>query len=137
MEKKEKWVLSSGAIVEDRLYDFAKTCIIDHPSCSWIIDTDDLTLIEKGVFTEEEMQEIRNKAPPHTEQNLPENIQEYLSYFNRNNLKDLRSELSRTHTWEWNYNEGERHNLDWIKHTMHSYIRLFKSDALKYAHKEQ
>ncbi|KAL9537637.1 hypothetical protein MBANPS3_011596 [Mucor bainieri] len=88
-------------------------------------------------FTKTELEEISNTAPPHTN-SLPENISDYLQRFNHNNVNDLRAELSTAHSWEQaEYDQKLHHDLDWIKHTMHSYIRLMESGALKYMHKEQ
>jgi TolB-like protein len=59
LDDEEKWTLSTGTVVEDVLYNFSKQCVVDHPSCSIILDLDDLTYVNKKLFTKEELEEMK------------------------------------------------------------------------------
>ena len=46
--------------------------------------------------------------------------------------------LANTQDWEKEeYDVNNHHDLDWIKHTIHSYIRLYESGELNTVQKEQ
>ncbi|CAG8572283.1 13057_t:CDS:2, partial [Cetraspora pellucida] len=60
LDDSKKWVLRSGKVVEDELYKFGMS--LCH---SFIIDTDDKSLIEEKVFAELELMEIRTHKLNH------------------------------------------------------------------------
>ncbi|OBZ86059.1 hypothetical protein A0J61_05886 [Choanephora cucurbitarum] len=64
LEEKNKWLLSTGKVVEDTLYKFSKSCIVDRPSCSMILHLDDKTYLKEKLFTQEETTEMKQKKPP-------------------------------------------------------------------------
>jgi hypothetical protein len=68
---------------------------------------------------------------------IPEDLQGYINHFSCNNLKDLRMRLVDTQAWEREYDINKHHDLDWTKHTMYSYIRLYESEKLNTVQKEQ
>ena len=43
LKNEDKRKLSTGKLIEDNLYSFSQKCIVDHPSCSMIVDVDDRT----------------------------------------------------------------------------------------------
>lgn len=63
LEEKNKWLLSTGKVVENTLYKFSKSCLVDHPSCSMILDLDDKTYLKEKLFTQEEITEMKQKNP--------------------------------------------------------------------------
>lgn len=136
LDPQKKWKLSTGKVVDDTLYEFGKQCIVDHPACSLILDLDDKTYINEGIFTQAEIDEMKLKSPVQFITRIPEELATYINNFNCNNVKDLRSELLKPHQWENEYNINTHHDLDWVKHTIHSFVRLYESGNLKIVHKE-
>jgi hypothetical protein len=67
---------------------------------------------------------------------IPKELATYINAFNLTNVKDLRTELLKVHDWEINYSIDKEHDLDWVKHTIHSFVRLYESGNLKTIHKE-
>ncbi|KAI9321699.1 hypothetical protein BX666DRAFT_2118460 [Dichotomocladium elegans] len=64
MRNEQKWELSPGVYVEDRMYTFAKSCVYEHPAHSFIIGLSDSCW--ESVFTREERDQLlRYKAPYH------------------------------------------------------------------------
>lgn len=57
LDDEEKWIFST--VVEDVLYNFSKQCVVDHPSCSIILDLNDLTYVNEKFFTKEELEEMK------------------------------------------------------------------------------
>lgn len=57
LDDEEKWIFSTGTVVEDVLYNFSKQCVVDHPSCSISLDLNDLTYVNEKLFTKEELEE--------------------------------------------------------------------------------
>lgn len=136
LDESKKWKLSSGRVVEDMLFDFAKKCVQDHPACSMIIDPEDKTYIKEGVFTEQEISEIKSTRLKDYIERLPEDFAEYLNKFNLSSTEELREQLRIVNGWESHYNIDESHDLDWVKHTIHTYVRLYESQALENMHEE-
>ncbi|KAG1460370.1 hypothetical protein G6F56_005965 [Rhizopus delemar] len=69
---------------------------------------------------------------------IPQDLGDYIDHFNCDNLKDLQTHLTDIQDWEKEeYNMNKHHDLDWIKHDIHSYIKLYESGELNTAHKEQ
>lgn len=44
----KKWILSTGTVVEDKLYSFSKTCFSNHPLQSLILDLYNLDIYVKN-----------------------------------------------------------------------------------------
>lgn len=61
LEEKNKWLLSTGKVVENTMYKFSKSCLVDHPSCSMILDLDDKTYLKEKPSTQEEITEMKQK----------------------------------------------------------------------------
>lgn len=61
LDERKKWVLSTGTVVEDKLYSFGKSSFSNHPSQSFILDLNDSDIyVENKVFTHHEMEEIKS-----------------------------------------------------------------------------
>lgn len=85
-----------------------------------IIDPEDKTYIkEEGVFTEQEISEIKSTRLKNYIERLPDDFAEYLNKFNPSSTEELREQLRIANGWESHYNIDESHNLDWLKHTIH------------------
>lgn len=121
LENEKKWVLSTCKVVEDVLYGFSKSCLVDHPSCSMILDLDDKTYLKENLFTEEEIMEMKETNTIGFVETLPKDLADYINSFNCDNAKDLREQLSKLYDWERNYDIKKHHNFDWIKHTIYSF----------------
>ncbi|KAF9093071.1 hypothetical protein BGX27_001675, partial [Mortierella sp. AM989] len=86
----QKWVLGSGIIVEDVLFDAGKQLAVYHPIHSFMIDTSDL--YTKSLFTADDWNEIISGIP-RTQSYSPE-ASLYLDGFDEiKSTKDLRSAL--------------------------------------------
>ncbi|KAI8094002.1 hypothetical protein BDF21DRAFT_475736 [Thamnidium elegans] len=75
LDDAHKWVLSTGKIVENALYTFSKMLIVDHPSNSFIIDIDDQTYLKQNIFSERELEEIKEENTTNTIVPLPNELQ--------------------------------------------------------------
>lgn len=136
LEEEKKWKLSICKIVEDALYEFGKQCLVDHPACSMILDLQDENYLKECVFTEAEIEEIKIKNPIQFIIPIPKKFTTYINAFNRTHVKDLRAELLKAQDWEINYSIDKDHDLDWAKHTILSFVRLYESGNLKTVHNE-
>lgn len=136
LEEENKWRLSTGKIVEDALYKFGKQCFVDHPACSMILDLQDKTYLKECVSTEAEIEDMKIKNPIQFISPIPKELATYINAFNLTNFKDLRAELLKVQDWEINYSIDKDHDLDWTKHTIHSFVRVYESENLKTVHKE-
>ncbi|CAO3683976.1 unnamed protein product [Rhizopus stolonifer] len=121
LNDKEKWKLSTGTIVEDVLYNFSKRYIVDHPACSMILDLDDTTYLKEKLFTTQEIDEMKKEASMNIISRIPQDIGDYIDHFNCDNLKDLRTRLADKKDREKEYDMNKHHDLDWVKHAIHSY----------------
>lgn len=75
----KKWILSTGTIVEDKLYSFGKTCFSNHPSQSLILDLNDLDIYVKSeVFTPQGIEEIKTYRNAGMGKELPDDFKKYL-----------------------------------------------------------
>lgn len=138
LNDKEKWKLSTGTVVEDVLYEFSKRCIVDHPACSMILDLEDLTYVNEKLFTTGEIEEMKKQTPMNIISKIPKKLCDYIEHFNCDNLKDLPKRLADTQGWEKEeYDLNNHHDLDWIRHTIYSYVRLYESGELNTVQKEQ
>lgn len=103
-----------------------------------ILDLKDMTYANKGEFTIKEIDEMKKQAPMTITSRIPQDLCDYIEHFNCDNIKDLWRRLADTQDWEKEeYNMNKHHDLDWIKHTIHSYVRLYESGELNTVQKEQ
>ncbi|KAI9281400.1 hypothetical protein BC943DRAFT_310244 [Umbelopsis sp. AD052] len=135
MQEDRKWQLSTGKCVENELYKFAKKCTYDHPSLSFIIDPYDITYIQHGVFTENEIQEIKeyNAVVMDT---LPKDLVDYLLLFGCRTSEELRKACFENQKWYYPFNRTEHFYHDWIRRTVDMLIVEFESGSLKKEHDE-
>lgn len=118
------------------MYEFGKQCLVDHPACSMILDLEDKNYLQEGVFAEAEIEDMKVKNPTQFISPIPGKLVTYINTFNLTNVKDLRAELLKAQDWEINYSTDKDHDLDWAKHTIHSFVRLYESGNLKTVYKE-
>ncbi|KAI7857762.1 hypothetical protein BDC45DRAFT_532593 [Circinella umbellata] len=115
LKHNNKWILSTGKIVEDSLYAFGKLQIGDHPSQSLIFDLGDTdSYIKNGVFTEQEIEEIKAYKSP----------------------KHVQKALNEKQSWEECYNREKHFDLDWIKHSVYTLVREYENSSLMKDHLE-
>jgi hypothetical protein len=88
------------------------------------------------VFTEAEIEDMKIKNPIQFISPIPKELATYINASNLKNFKDLRAELLKVQDWEINYSIDKDHDLDWTKHTIHSFVRVHESENLKTVHKE-
>ncbi|CAG8589445.1 6275_t:CDS:2 [Acaulospora morrowiae] len=60
LDDSNKWVLTTGTVVEDALYNFGLRCKYEHLAHSFVLDPDDDTYLKENVFTESALREIRD-----------------------------------------------------------------------------
>lgn len=136
LEEKNKWLLSTGKVVENMMYKFSKSCLVDHPSCSMILDLDDKTYLKEKPSTQEEITEMKQKNPIEFITTLPTDLANYINGFNCDSTKDLRTQLLKVQDWEHDYDPKKYYDFDWVKHTIFSFVRLYESGNLKKIQKE-
>ncbi|CAO3617266.1 unnamed protein product [Mucor fragilis] len=95
-----------------------------------ILDLDDTTYTREKMFTMQEIDEMKKEASMNIISKIPQDLSDYIDHFNRDNLKELRKRLADTQDWEKEYDMNKHHDLDWTKHTIYSYIRLYESGEL-------
>ncbi|CAH1767987.1 9770_t:CDS:2, partial [Entrophospora sp. SA101] len=137
METSKKWVLSTGTVVEDNLYDFGLKCTQEHLSHSFILDPDDKNYLNNGVFTESELAEVRNfreKQLP----TMPKELLTYLNSFRPKTTTDLRRLIFRQEDMDQNFNWQKDFDRDWIRNTVYNLHALlnYTSESLKKDHLE-
>lgn len=81
MKTEEKWYLSNGRCVKDELFAFGMQCKVEHLCHSFIVDPTDSNYQKYGVFSDEELMEIRSfkekKLPT-----MPTALRDYLNQYN-------------------------------------------------------
>lgn len=80
--KEDKWTLSTGKIVEDALYVFGMKCSYEHLCHSFLLDPDDKNYIQQGIFTREELEEIKNFSKKELPL-MPDDLLKYLNSFRK------------------------------------------------------
>ncbi|KAI7847654.1 hypothetical protein BDC45DRAFT_341073 [Circinella umbellata] len=120
-----KWVLSTGTVVEDVMKQYASTCQFEHPVHSLILDVDDTMWIDDGYFTEEEMKEVKNEACP-KDYDLPEKLNEYLKgYLGKRDLETIFEQASHVP-----FHPKNEPDLFWIHQTFLKTLNLFYNNYL-------
>ncbi|GBC08304.1 hypothetical protein RclHR1_08000001 [Rhizophagus clarus] len=132
-----KWVLSTGKVVEDVLYNFASKCSYEHASHSFIIDPTDQSYIKEGIFTEEELNEIKT----HKKRDLPEIPEDLLGYlmtFAKSTLHDLRRAIDQPIKFiQGEFNPEKHHDYDWIRYAMYTILQEYEIGSLRKDHHER
>ncbi|KAI8575045.1 hypothetical protein K450DRAFT_275975 [Umbelopsis ramanniana AG] len=135
MREEQKWKLSTGKYVEDELYKFAKKCVYDHPSLSFILDPYDATYLQQGVFTEAEIDEMKacNRV---IMEPLQKDVIAYLKLFNCTTTEQLRMACLKNLEWYQPFNRKEHFYQDWIRRTIDMMIAEFEAGSLNSQHSE-
>ncbi|KAG1455819.1 hypothetical protein G6F55_006853 [Rhizopus delemar] len=131
LDPNKRWRLSTGKYVENELFIFGLQCQEDHPSKSLIINPGDLSYVEYGVFTKEELDEILNFE----EKKLslpPLHVVKHMDKYNLKTAADIRSALKKNHTFEDNPDK----DIDWINYTVYGLLREYESGNMKKHHSE-
>ncbi|CEP08874.1 hypothetical protein, partial, partial [Parasitella parasitica] len=116
----KKWVLKTGKVVEDEIFQFGLQCQYEHHAHSFIITPDDP--VWKSRFTADELKEIRSK----NSNPLPPCSDTLLSYLNTfTDSKTVDELIKRTRKRHFDFDE--EFDLDWAQQSMQSALRLFKS----------
>ncbi|CAG8736377.1 10127_t:CDS:10, partial [Cetraspora pellucida] len=87
-----KWVLTTGTVVEDALYGFGLRCKYEHLAYSFILDPDDDTYLKENGFTESELREIRQFQVKETPL-MPLDLIKYLNSFNLKTTSEIRKQI--------------------------------------------
>ncbi|ORX53067.1 hypothetical protein DM01DRAFT_1049958 [Hesseltinella vesiculosa] len=135
MDDEKKWILSTGSVVEDKLYEYACTKADEHLSHSFILDVNDATYVKDGVFTTDEISEI-HAFEPKAMPKLPDDLMEYLKSFEVNTTQELRSALYKAHPWQLDFDFHRSSDFDWIHQTFFAFARMLESGALAHSHLE-
>ncbi|RUP43198.1 hypothetical protein BC936DRAFT_137490, partial [Jimgerdemannia flammicorona] len=135
MENDKKWVLTTGTIVEDALYDFGVKCMHEHLCHSFVVDPDDENYLNEGVFTQHELEEIRDfqkkVLPP-----VPRDLLLYLDSFRMGTTADLRRLVFRQEAMDQNFDRHKDFDRDWIRNTVYNLLREYEADSLTKKHLE-
>ncbi|GET03382.1 C2H2-type zinc finger transcription factor [Rhizophagus clarus] len=135
METSKKWLLSTGTVVEDKLYDFGLKCTREHLSHSFILDPDDENYLNEGIFTKDELVEIRSfqaKSLP----TIPKELLTYLNSFRPKTTADLRRLVFRQEDMDQNFDRQKDFDRDWIRNTVYNLLREYEANSLKKDHLE-
>ncbi|GAA5802788.1 hypothetical protein HPULCUR_008263 [Helicostylum pulchrum] len=88
LDHSNKWILSNGKCVDNKLFLFTLQCREEHPSKQFIMDVADLTYVQYDVFTEEELDEISTVL---YENELEADIGEPIRMTNQNRMNNKRT----------------------------------------------
>jgi hypothetical protein len=138
MTEKEKWVLKTGTVVEDNLFKFGKKCKFEHLCHSFIIDPNDETYLQRRVFTEEELTEIKTSNMIEYPE-LPDDLVDYFSLFEMGTTSKELRKLNHIHSdLQLDYDSERDHMKDCINRTLSQLVLLYKNPfALATEHTEQ
>ncbi|CAB4407224.1 unnamed protein product [Rhizophagus irregularis] len=135
METSKKWRLSTGTVVEDKLYDFGLRCAREHLSHSFILDPDDENYLNEGVFTKGELAEIRKfQAKPLP--TMSKELATYLNTFRPGTTAELRQLVFRQEAMDQNFDRQKDFDRDWIRNTVYNLLREYEANSLKKDHLE-
>ncbi|CAI2193364.1 12094_t:CDS:10 [Funneliformis geosporum] len=135
MNHSEKWTLSTGKIVEDALHDFGVKCRHEHLCHSFVIDPNDKIYINEEVFTETELEEIRNhKLKPMPQ--MPQDLLTYLNSFRVSDISSLRNAIFKSQQWDSPYNRQTHFDHDWIRNTAYNLLHEYEAGSLEKDHLE-
>ncbi|KAI8060440.1 hypothetical protein BC940DRAFT_227037, partial [Gongronella butleri] len=139
------WKLSTGKIVEEALYTFAKSLSYESAPHSFIVDPEDAQIVDGKVFSPDELHEIRSKdLKPVPE--MPLRLQEYLESLNKargsiairnDTLQGLRVCLHSSQPWHATLNAPGNSDLEWAHHASMFRVTLLHQGQLEVQHQEQ
>ncbi|UZO04439.1 uncharacterized protein OCT59_024825 [Rhizophagus irregularis] len=142
MNNSNKWVLTTGTVVEDVLYNFSLRCKYEHLAHSFILDPDDNNYLIESVFTESELHEIRHYQTKETllmplellkHKNMP------FGYLNNKRLKntlELQKQIFMPEQMDQDFNRSRDFDRDWIRNTVYNLLLEYESNALMSDHLE-
>ncbi|CAJ0641965.1 12991_t:CDS:2 [Entrophospora sp. SA101] len=152
MKEENKWKLSTGTVVENRLYKFGIECKYEHLAHSLIIDPNDENYINQNVFTREELEEIKEfqmKPTPKISSDLLEYIESYNivnmfydklyighSNFVLDNILDLRKRVNNSEAFNENFERSRHFDHDWIKNAAYNLLREYENESFAKNHLE-
>ncbi|KAG1049129.1 hypothetical protein G6F43_008526 [Rhizopus delemar] len=116
----KKWILKTGKVVEDEIFQFGLQCQYEHHAHSFIIAPDNP--VWKSRFTADELKEIRSKNP-HPLPPCSDTLLNYLNIFT--DLKTVDELIKQTRKRHFDFDS--EFDLDWAQQSMQSTLRLFKS----------
>ncbi|CAG8698341.1 14789_t:CDS:10 [Funneliformis caledonium] len=135
MNDSDKWILSTGKIVEDALYNFGIKCRHEHLCHSFVIDPNDKIYINEEVFTEIELDEIRKyKLKPMPQ--MPQDLLTYLNSFRVSDISGLRDAIFKSQQWDSPYNRQTHFDHDWIRNTAYNLLHEYEAGSLEKDHLE-
>ncbi|KAG0162195.1 hypothetical protein DFQ30_002753 [Apophysomyces sp. BC1015] len=121
MDDRKKWVLKSGKVVEDEIFQYGLQCQFEHAFHSFIINPTDS--VWKKRFTANELKEISehntHSSPPCSDQ-----LRNYLNTFTE--LKPLEALVEQTREFDYDF-DGE-FDLDWVQFSIRLALRLFQGN---------
>ncbi|CAB4445276.1 unnamed protein product [Rhizophagus irregularis] len=135
MNNSNKWVLTTGTVVEDALYNFGLRCKYEHLAHSFILDPDDNNYLIESVFTESELHEIRHYQTKETPL-MPLELLKYLNSFNLKNTLELRKQIFMPEQMDQDFNRSRDFDRDWIRNTVYNLLLEYESNALMSDHLE-
>ncbi|CAI2182259.1 4637_t:CDS:10, partial [Funneliformis geosporum] len=100
MNNSNKWVLTTGTVVEDALYNFGLRCKYEHLAHSFILDPDDNNYLIESVFTESELHEIRHYQTKETPL-MPLELLKLLEYESNALMSDHLELWILVHVWNF------------------------------------
>ncbi|KAF7721059.1 hypothetical protein EC973_005506 [Apophysomyces ossiformis] len=138
MDDSQKWMLScSKRYVEDCLYQFGTRCDHEHLCHSFIIDREDKSYLQHQVFSEEELNEIRNYQQKQLPK-PPKRLVDFLLTFRVRNCQDLRK--AAREAWDWlpdQYVKERDFDIDWARRVCDNLLSEYEKDTLKDKHLER
>jgi hypothetical protein len=126
MQREKKWKLKTGKIVEDTLLAYGKTCLVEHPCHSFILDTRDESYLELGIFTKEEIRELEEEDPIVLPQ-APLDVSEYLKNFKQSTTEELRKALFSNVDWCANFDRKKDFHRDWVRKSIDLFIGEYEA----------
>ncbi|CAG8728820.1 21744_t:CDS:10 [Racocetra persica] len=133
--KEDKWTLSTEKIVEDALYVFGMKCSHEHLCHSFLIDPDDKNYIQQGIFTREELEEIKNFSKKELPL-VPDDLLKYLNSFRKSNTSDLRELIFRSDLRDQPFDRSKNFDYDWIRNTIYNLVLEYEANHLEKDHLE-
>ncbi|KAI8336859.1 hypothetical protein EDC96DRAFT_450383 [Choanephora cucurbitarum] len=124
MNRDMMWQLQcSGRKVEEVLYMFGLTLKYEHLCHSFVLDPWDNTYQQAGVFTKEELDEIKSfkiKDLP----SIPAKTLNYLNLYKQaKTTAEVRQMLLLKQSWDEKFDRKASHDLDWIRHSYYTLAR--------------
>ncbi|RHZ46207.1 hypothetical protein Glove_629g20 [Diversispora epigaea] len=118
-----KLKLSTGKIVEDVLFEFAKDMDYEHHAHSYIVDFDDEDI--KALFTDSEWKELtkdRIGVPP-----ISQEITKELARYGKSTLEDLRTKTMTSYLEEEKYDICKHYDKEWIQLAIRTLVNLYEN----------